>query len=163
MDPLLKDRELGLVYEPFEQCMIGIAIFNGFIASASGHWIWPILMNHIEKHYNSNKGVVANTGPWSIAKMVMQNNIHKKFPKFFIPTCLIIPITYFGNISIKCPKDIKNVAYCYTKWSEGTGRVKEQKLTEERSITNGYMPICLTNPLLSILVYVIYNKISRKS
>jgi mannosyltransferase OCH1-like enzyme len=162
LDPLMEGRALGLVYEPYEHCAKRPVIANGFMASSPDHWFWSILMDYIMEHYDPETNAVINTGPRAIAKMVEQNHIDEDFPKFFIPSCYILPMTLQARISTQCEDDIFDKAYCYTKWKEGTNWIKAEKLAKEKSITNGYMPICLTNPLLSLLVYIIYNKVVQK-
>jgi hypothetical protein len=156
LDPLLKDRELGLVYEP-KDWLLRKKIANQFMVSAPGHWFWHILMDHVVKHYDPKRSVFLNTGPRMIGDMVGAKNIDIEHPEFFIWTCLILPLTYHGNISSDCPKNSMDIAYCYTRWKEGTGWPKKQKLAEEKSIANGYVPICLSHPLISIIVYTIYH------
>jgi mannosyltransferase OCH1-like enzyme len=163
LDPLMEGRELGLAYQPYEHCLPYEVIANQFMASSPGHWFWPMLMNYIMRRYDTDRSVLYNTGTAIIARLVRENRIRYRFPEFFIPTCLVVPKTFFGKISANCPENIMDRAYCYTKWNEGTGWIRFEKLAEERSIAKGYMPICLTNPFLSIIVYIVYNKIRHQS
>lgn len=123
IEPLLRKRELGLVFEPVEhqeQMDQGRRrIANGFLFSTPRHWIWPALMDFIVQGYVKGGSVLQNTSTMAIPKFAKKYNLTLSS---FIETCFIFPITNRQTITRECSHDVlETTAYCYTAWNDGTG------------------------------------------
>lgn len=131
INSLIHNREFGWCYEPFihqDSFDEGHArISNGFLCSVKEHYIWPLLMDEIMKHYNPNGNVLLNTGTSRISKFTREYDVPKEY---FIDTCLIIPVDVNGNSM--CHNYLEN-AYCYTKWNEGTKWWNQKDLNSSNS------------------------------
>lgn len=124
--PLLEQQDgIGLVFEPPEHTnrvydAVDRRLYNGFMMSAPGHWVWKGFADYIVKNYKPGRGPLANTGPVAFARYAKEIGLMENHPEFFIPTCLIMPLISRGNISSTCNKDVLQSAFALTKWNEGT-------------------------------------------
>lgn len=123
IEPLLKGRELGLVWEPKENTLTGDQrkLFNGFLMSEAGHSIWPQFMDWIMLHYKG-KGplyVLQNTGPICFSRFAHSIDL-KRNPDYFIDTHFILPLTLQRKPSSEHPKNAVELAYAITFWNEGS-------------------------------------------
>ena len=127
--PLIDERELGWAYETVSHTSPSSPqfqkVYNGFLFSKPGHWVWPQLMDDIKKDYVREHWdwtqVISNTGPLRLGRFVHQNKLFQNRPDFFIDTCAIMPINYQQQICPECQPDARETAYCMTRWNEGTG------------------------------------------
>jgi mannosyltransferase OCH1-like enzyme len=129
--PLLANREFGWAYETTSHTWPSDPrfkkVFNGFMFSKPGHWVWPQLMDNIMRNYVRKNGdwhwtqVIKNTGPLRLGEYVHESRLYQNRPDLFIDTCTIMPINYDQQICPECQPDALETAYCMTKWREGTG------------------------------------------
>jgi mannosyltransferase OCH1-like enzyme len=129
--PLLHNREFGWAFETISHNWPSDPrfrkVFNGFLFSIPGHWVWEKLMDNIVKHYARLidnwdwSRVIVNTGPLRLGEFVYQNKLYQHRPDLFIDTCAIMPIDFSQEICPECQPNARETAYCMTYWNEGTG------------------------------------------
>ncbi len=132
LEPLLKNREIGLVYNPKEMgCEVHKTkqcIANGFIISKPLHFFWIQFMDYIMEHYGLHPNttmtekVLHNTGPYALTNFVLRNGFDEN-KEWFIDTCLILALTGSPLTLAKDCTDrglsLKD-AYVVTYWKDGT-------------------------------------------
>ena len=96
-------------------------LYNGIIASAPGHLVWPALLRHIQATYVWDGPVLLNTGPANLWDFADANR--DLVDGSFIHTALIIPINGWNEVStpLRDRPDVAGKAFCSTLWNEGTG------------------------------------------
>lgn len=132
IDPLLAERDVALVREPYEMNVHagGIKVGNQFMASVAGYPFWLTLMRHIRDNYNPAHThwmqVLKNTGP--IALGTLANALLPE--SAFINTCAVLPYIHLNPLrvkvlSAKCRDTPADEIYAAKIWYEtgcwGTG------------------------------------------
>lgn len=115
LDTLIVNRELGLVPEVWEhQLFYKEMICNSFLMSAPGRAEWKRVLDAMVRDYDPARSVPENTGPCLLTKMIPLT------PENTIPSCAIIPLTYYNHYSWGCRIGDLDQAYCHPHWTEGT-------------------------------------------
>lgn len=136
-DKLLDTRQVGITWEPVEHWAQGFddgprRLWNGFLCSIPGHWIWAEYMDFIVERYK-DLGPLKTTGPIAFCLYALKKewkppeNLNESLrpqpEEIFLSTCDIIPVFHTGGLDITryCPQNSLSNAITYTKWSEGSG------------------------------------------
>lgn len=115
LEPLRGNRELGLVPEVAEhQFFYKEMICNSFIMSIAKHPIWRQVLDEIVSNYKPTNSVPENTGPCVLTRIIPLTDANR------IPSCSIIPYTYYEHRSWNCTPEQAEQAYTYPHWTEGT-------------------------------------------
>lgn len=115
LGPLTANRELGLVPEALEhQFFYKEMICNSFIMSAPGRIEWKRVLDTMVRDYHPARSVPENTGPCLLRRTIPLT------PENTIPSCAIIPLTYYNHSSWGCRIADLDAAYCHPHWTEGT-------------------------------------------
>lgn len=175
LEPLLENRDFAWAFEPHEHAVAHgkeAFVYNGFMASSPGHWIWPKLMDDIVENYTGSgslNDVLINTGPERLAVFCKKNNILGEI--YFIPTCSVIPYSYisdkYGNpgASTGCyPAE----AYAWTEWRAGTNWVNPNaphlEMAQDRNVAATIvMLIILCVIFASSVSIIIVARLRKKS